>query len=948
MLRIRNSFKAIPVLALAVCISTAALAQTNGQTNKRGATSSAPLIAPRLNFEKYKLKNGLEVILLEDHRLPLVAVNLWYHVGPANERPGLTGFAHLFEHMMFQGSKHIGDDAHFKLLEGAGASDINGTTDFDRTNYFETLPSNQMELALWLESDRMGFLLDTLDDAKLSNQRDVVRNERRQGENSPYGLVEEEVYHLLFPKTHPYYASVIGSHADIESARLKDVREFFKTYYAPNNASLAIVGDIDKSQAKAMVEKYFGPIASGKPVPTITATTPPITSEKRAVVTDQVELPRVYLDWITDPIYKTGDADADLLAMILGGGKSSRLYKRLVYDRQIAQDVNANQYSLILGSVFQIQATAKPGVKPEELEKAIDEELDAVRREGVTMDQLARARNVIQTRIVQGLETLGGFGGVADRLNQYNHYLGDPNFLAKDLERYDKATTASVQKMAQEKLGKDSRVVVYGVPGKKVVDDVPKTAQAEKSEMPATSNDAQDDWRKQQPQAGAASKLALPVPKSFKLANGLTVMLVEQHNLPVVSANLVVLSGSEANPPDKPGLASFTADMLDEGTTRRSTLQLAEDVAAIGASLSTSSTSDASGINVRTLKKNADAAFDLVADVALQPSFAAKELDRVRNNRLTQILQQRDNPNALASKVFNNALYGANHPYGFTELGTEESIKGITRDDMLKFWQVGYVPENAALIVAGDLTENELRALAEKHFGKWSGKATGMTRPDVQAATTRHILIVDKPGAPQTVLRIGHVGVSRANPDYVPIEVMNTGLGGLFSSRINMNLREKNGYTYGAGSVFQFRRGPGPFFTYSSVRTDVTAPAVHEIFNELERMRATDVSAEELKIAKDSFARSLPGLFETTGQAAQSVAQLFIYNLPLDYYRSLPAKIDAVTVADVRRVAGKYLLPDSMVIVAVGDRSKIEPELSKLNLGKIETRDMGGKASPEK
>ena len=943
MLRIINSCKAIVALTLGVCISLVAL----GQTNKRGgATSSAPLIAPRLNFEKYKLKNGLEVILLEDHRLPLVAVNLWYHVGPANERPGLTGFAHLFEHMMFQGSKHIGDDAHFKLLEGAGASDINGTTDFDRTNYFETLPSNQMELALWLESDRMGFLLDTLDDAKLSNQRDVVRNERRQGENSPYGLVEEEVYHLLFPKTHPYYASVIGSHADIESARLKDVREFFKTYYAPNNASLAIVGDIDKMQAKAMVEKYFGPIASGKPVPKITATTPPITSEKRTVVTDQVELPRVYVDWITDPIYKPGDAEADLLAMILGGGKSSRLYKRLVYDRQIAQDVNANQNSLILGSVFQIQATAKPGVKPEELEKAIDEELDAVRQEGVTADQLARARNVIQTRIVQGLETLGGFGGVADRLNQYNHYLGDPNFLARDLERYDKATTASVQKFAQEKLTKNSRVVVYGVPGKKVVDDVPKTAQAEKSELPATSNDAQDQWRNQQPPAGAASRLALPVPRSFKLANGLTVMLVEQHNLPVVSANLVVLSGSEANPPDKPGLASFTADMLDEGTTRRSTLQLAEDVAAIGASLSTNSTSDASGINVRTLKKNADAAFDLVADVALQPSFSTKELERVRNNRLTQILQQRDNPNALASKVFNNALYGANHPYGFTELGTEESIKGITREDMLKFWQVGYVPDNAALIVAGDLTENELRALAEKHFGKWSGKATGMTRPDVQAATTRHILIVDKPGAPQTVLRIGHVGVSRANPDYVPIEVMNTGLGGLFSSRINMNLREKNGYTYGAGSVFQFRRGPGPFFTYSSVRTDVTAPAVHEIFNELERMRATDVTDDELKTAKDSFARSLPGLFETTGQAAQSVAQLFIYNLPLDYYRSLPAKIDAVTVADVRRVAGKYLLPDSMVIVAVGDRSKIEPELLKLNLGKIETSEMGGKATP--
>ena len=953
MTRMRNFCLAIAVFALALGNSVAALAQTNNRT-----AAAAPMVAPRLNFEKYKLKNGLEVILLEDHRLPLVATNLWYHVGPANERPGLTGFAHLFEHMMFQGSKHIGDDAHFKLLEGAGASDINGTTDFDRTNYFETLPSNQLELALWLESDRMGFLLDTLDGTKLANQRDVVRNERRQGENSPYGLVEEGVYHNLFPKTHPYYASVIGSHADIEAARLKDVREFFKLYYAPNNASLAIVGDIDKAQAKALVEKYFGPIAAGPPVPKISATTPPITSERRAVVTDQVELPRVYMAWLTDPIYKPGDAEADLLALILGGGKSSRLYKRLVYERQIAQDVSANQNSLILGSVFQIQATAKPSVKPEDLERAINEELDAVRKDGVTPDQLSRARNVIQTRIVQGLETLGGFGGVADRLNQYNHYLGDPAFLAKDLERYDKATPTGVQKMAQEKLTNNARVVVYGVPGKKVVDDVPKTTGEEASVLTSAGSNAdgggsssaagQQEWRNQPPQAGAASKLALPVPKSFKLANGLTIMLVEQHNLPVVSANLVVLSGSEANPASKPGLASFTADMLDEGTNKRSTLQLAEDVAAIGASLSTGSSSDASTISTRTLKKNADAALELVADVALQPAFAAKELDRVRNTRLTQVLQQRDNPNVLASKVFNSEVYGTEHPYGYTELGTEDSIKTVTREDMLKFWQSGYVPANAALVVAGDLTESELRALAEKHFGRWTGKATPVASPDVRAAAARRILIVDKPGAPQTALRIGTVGVPRANPDYVPIEVLNTGLGGLFSSRINMNLREKNGYTYGAGSTFQFRRGPGPFFTATSVRTDVTAPAVREIFNEFERIRAADVSAEELKIAKDSFARSLPGLFETTGQAAASIGQLFIYDLPLDYYRTLPGQIDAVTVADVRRAAEKYLLPESMVIVAVGDRSKIEPELLKLNLGKVEARGLDGKAMPEK
>ncbi|MBD0373113.1 MAG: insulinase family protein [Pyrinomonadaceae bacterium] len=917
------------------------LAKTN-ITESLPESAATAQAQPTLNYEKYKLKNGLDVILLEDHRLPMVAVNLWYHVGPANERPGLTGFAHLFEHMMFQGSKNIGDDQHFKLLEGAGASDINGTTDFDRTNYFETLPSNQLEMALWLESDRMGFLLDTLDQRKLANQRDVVRNERREGENSPYSLVEEELFHLLYPKGHPYYASVIGSHADIESARLKDVREFFKLYYAPNNASLAIVGDIDKAKTKALVEKYFGPIPSGQPVPPIDAKTPPITAEKRAVVTDQVELPRVYMGWITDPIYKPGDAEAQMLARILGGGKSSRLYKRLVYDRQIAQDVTAFQYSLILGSAFEIVATAKPGVKPEELEKAIDEELDAMRKDGPKPEEVERARNLIQSQIVRGLEVLGGFGGVADRLNQYNHFLGDPGFLAKDLSRFDKATASAIQKIAQDKLAKNSRVVVYGVPGKKVVDDVPKTTEAEKEEPVMGANIPGQEWRKQQPGVGASSSLQLPVPRTFKLANGLTVLFVEQHNLPVVSANLVVLSGSERNPADKPGLASFTADMLDEGTNKRSTLQIADDVAQIGAVLQTGSTSDQSTVSTRVLKKNVDAAFDLMSDVALNPSFTDKEIERVRKTRLTQILQQRDNPNALANRVFYNTIFGNNHPYGFIELGTEAAVKAITRDDMVNFWKAGYTPENAALIVAGDINEAELKQLAEKYFAKWNGKGSKTSVPDAASSASRKIIIVDKPGSPQTVLRVGHLGVARSNPDYVPIQVMNTGLGGLFSSRINMNLREKNGYTYGAFSTFVFRRGAGPFYAGGSVRTDVTAPATREIFNELERIRASDVSADELKTAKDAYARSLPGLFETTAQTVGSLSQLFVYGLPLDYYRQLPARIDAVTVADVRRIAEKYLTMNNMVIVAVGDRAKIEEEMRKLNLGTVEVRDLEG------
>src|SRR4029079_4889944 len=330
-------------------------------------TTAAKSDIPKIDFEKYTLPNGLDVILSEDHRLPMVAVNLWYHVGPANEEVGRTGFAHLFEHMMFQASKHVPPDTYFKTVEGAGGSNINGTTDFDRTNYFETMPSNQLELALWLESDRMGYLLDVVDQASFANQQDVVRNERRQSvENKPYGVVEETMFHTLFPKTHPYYADVIGSHADIQAAKLEDVKNFFKTYYAPNNASLAIVGDIDKAQVKALVEKYFGPFKKGGAVPKPSAETPKITAERRAVVKDRVELPKVYMAWVTSPFFKPGDADADIAATVLGGGKSSRLYKSLVYDKQIAQTVTAQQYSLMLGSVFSIEAVARPGHTAEE------------------------------------------------------------------------------------------------------------------------------------------------------------------------------------------------------------------------------------------------------------------------------------------------------------------------------------------------------------------------------------------------------------------------------------------------------------------------------------------------------------------------------------------------------------------------------------------------------
>ncbi len=924
-------------------LSAASLAQGQKATLAE-APRSALADIPKIAFEKYKLPNGLEVILSEDHRLPMVAVNLWYHVGPANEEAGRTGFAHLFEHMMFQGSKHTGDNP-LALLEGAGASQINGTTGFDRTNYFETVPANQLELVLWLESDRMGYLLDKLDQARLTNQQDVVRNERRQSiENRPYGMVEEAVYHQLFPRSHPYYAAVIGSHADIQAAKLEDVKKFFKLYYAPNNASLAIVGDFDKAAAKKLVEKYFGPLKRGPDVPKINAVTPPITSERRAVIQDRVELPRVYMAWITSPIYKPGDAAADLVASILGGGKSSRLYKKLVYEKQIAQDVNAEQESLMLGSDLTLQVTARPGHTAEELEKAINEELERLRREGPDTKEVARARNTIETRIITRLETLGGFGGVADRLNAYNHYLGNPDYLAQDIARYRRATPVSIRKFAQEQLKPSARVVVYGVPG---TQDLGPSVPTEKApDVPpgtgAESVNADEPWRKDVPGPGPARPFQLPVPNRFQLSNGLTVIYSERPGLPIVAADLVVRTGSDANPLDKPGLANFTAAMLDQGTGTRTALQIADEAAHLGATLETNSSMDASQVTIRSLKKNFPAALDLLADLILHPSFPQEEIERQRASRLGQLVQRRENPAVVADQVMSAALYGPRHPYGYPELGTEAAVKATNRDDMLAFWKQSFVPNNAALVIAGNIGLEELKALAEKEFGGWQRGTPA--RPELGAPTTTRarLVLVDKPGAPQTRVRVAMVGVPRSTPDYAALEVMNASLGGLFSSRINLNLREQHGYTYGAGSRFVYRRSAGPFFVSTGVRTDVTAPALTEILKEIRRIAETQLTPEELSLSKDSQVRSLPGEFETSASAATSFTNLYLYDLGLDYYAQLPARLSAITSADVHAVAKKYLVPEKMIVVAVGDRAKIEPELAKLNLGPVEIRDADG------
>ena len=902
---------------------------------------------PEIKFEKYTLPNGLTVITHEDHRLPLVAVDLWYHVGPLNERPGRTGFAHLFEHMMFEGSEHVGEKAHIKYVQSAGATDVNGTTSFDRTNYFETMPSNQLELALWLESDRMGFLMEGLDREKLANQRDVVRNERRQGEGQPYYVADEAIYHLLFPKDHPYYGSVIGSHADIESARIADVRDFHQQFYTPNNASIAIAGDFDPKQLRDLLTKYFGPIPQGPKVDPVTTATPPITSQRRATVTDTVKLPQVHVAWLTPPAYTPEAYSVSTALFALGGAKVSRLDEALVYKAQTAQSVSCDSEALKLTGITECSITAKPGVKLEDLEATFWSEVARLQQDGPTADEVEASKALTVTHKINGLQRLGGFGGVADTLDAYNQYTGDPGFLPKDVAMTEAVTIASTKAAANKYFTKDSAVVVYCVPGKKVLDDVPRSPADTDADVKITNPYTPDfesaqEWRKNKPSAGPAPVLHLPVPKQFKLENGLTVLLVENHALPILTAELVSRAGSDNNPLTKSGLATLTTAIMSDATASRNLEKLASDQERIGTTVTANAAMDSSAFYLNVLTTHADQAMDLLADIAQHPAFNSEDVERDRKQRLVRIAQETDNVTSMAMRVGPKLVFG-DQPYGLTSGGTTDSITSISPTDVTDFYKSHYGPQNSVLVFAGDLTRADAEKLAKQYFGKWSNATAGAPSiPPAPAAEPTHVVIIDKPGAPQTALYAFGIGVPESSPDVPTLDVMNYTLGGSFGSRINMNLREVHGYTYGARSGFTQYRDGGQFYTGALVRTDVTTPAAKEMMSEIRNFPDKPSTPEELAAAKEASIRSLPGKFETTTAVAGAINSIFIYNRPLDFYAKLPAKYEAVSDADIARVAKEYLHPDQLVIVTAGDRAKIEPGLKDAGLGPVEVRDIGG------
>jgi len=880
-----------------------------------------PVLAQQVEipFQKFVLPNGLTLIVHEDHKAPIVAVNVWYHVGSKNERPGKTGFAHLFEHLMFGGSEHF-KGRYIDAMERIGATNLNGTTSEDRTNYFETVPVSALDYTLWMESDRMGYMVGAIDQTTLDLQRGVVQNEKRQGENEPYGLVDEVEQRDTYPAGHPYSWSTIGSMEDLNAASLNDVKEWFQTYYGPSNSVLVVAGDVDPQVVHQKVEKYFGEIPPGPPVTRQQAWIAPMSGKHRATMQDRVPQARIDKLW-NIPEFGSEDADyLDLVSDVLAVGRTSRLYKRLVYDDQLATNVAAFVNPREIGGQFGITAMARPGVPLDRIEKAIDEEMARFLKDGPTGQELDRVRTQYAANFIRGVDQVGGFGGKSDVLAMYQTYLGDPGAYKTKLDRVKAATPARLQAAARRWLS-DGEYVLEVYP----------------FGDPHATTERTD--RSKPPEIGQPPEPRLPKLERLTLSNGLRVVVAERHEIPLVNLSLLVDSGYAADQSASPGAARLTANLLDQGTKTRSALEISEQLAQLGARLTTTSSVDDIILRLSSLKDKLDPALDIFADVVLNPTFPDADFRRQRSLQLNSIEREKATPMQMGLRVLPTLIYGKGHAYAepLTGSGTVDSVSKLTRDDLLKFHATWFKANHATLIVVGDTTANEVRPKLEKVFGAWKGGDIPKKNVDGVPLPARSVVyLVDRPGSQQSLILAGNPAPPRNNPQEIPIEAMNDILGGDFGARINMNLREDKHWSYGAQTLLFGAVGPRPFLVYAPVETDKTKESLAEVVKELRGIRGDrPATGEELSRVKASETLRLPGSRETIGQVAGSIETLVQYGLPDNYYDTYASKVKELSLADINKAAAEVVQPDHMVWVVVGDRAKIEQGVRELGIGEV-------------
>ena len=892
-------------------------------------------------YEKYKLENGLTVILHKDDSDPLVHVDVTYHVGSAREDVGKSGFAHFFEHMMFQGSEHVADEQHFKVITEAGGN-LNGSTNTDRTNYYETVPANQLEKVLWLESDRMGFLLPAVTQAKFENQRETVKNERAQRvDNQPYGLRFEKTGEALYPEGHPYSWSTIGYVEDLDRVNVDDLKAFFKRWYGPNNAVLTIGGDIDVEQTKQWVEQYFGSIPAG---PEVAEPDPqPVTLDATRFVTleDNVHLPLLQITFPTVYARHPDEAPLDVLSDILGGGKTSLFYKNLV-KAGVAVQAGVSHPCRELACEFQLVALANPAVSGNlaDLDRAVSDTLKEFEQRGVMPDDLARTKASIETSTVFGLQSVAG---KASLLASNETFEGQPDLVAEDLRRYNAVTAQDVMRVYRKYIKGQSAVVLSVVPeGQTALAAAPQNFTFPGREIPesiALADDVSapaivdDIDRTQMPEAGPVPVVKVPEYWESTIAPGISVLGITSDETPTVTFSLSLEGGMLLDPEGKAGTAFLTALMMNESTQGFSNEAMANELAKLGSSISFSAAGRYTQVYVSSLTKNIDATLALLDEKLFRPAFLPEDFSRLKERVLQGMQQQQKTPSVLAKRARDLVLFGEQNRVSYPDEGTLSTLQTITLDDVKAFYTTYYSPAKASIVTVSDLSQASItRSLS--FLSKWEGE--NYTFDDYAAFPDydqQNLFLVDKPGAVQSAVYVVKRSLKYdATGEYFRARLMNFPLGGAFNSRINLNLREDKGFTYGASSSFLGGKTLGWFEVSTDLTANNTAEGIKEIFEEITRYREQGMTEQELTFMRNAFTLSDALDYETPGSKARFLRQLQSFNLPDDYRMKQVEILRHIDTETLQSLAKKHLTTETMQVIVVGDKETLMPQLNELGI----------------
>jgi len=896
------------------------------------AAPPAQAAAPDIPFERFRLENGLTVVVHTDRKAPIVAVNVWYHVGGKDEPADRQEFAHWFEHLMFQGSENYRDE-FFKPFEEVGATDQNGTTSADRTNYFQNVPTTALDRALWMESDRMGHLLGALDQKVLEEQRGVVRNEKRQRENQPYGKVWDRLFEASFPQGHPYHAPDVAADKLLEGATLEEAKDWFRRYYGAANATLVLAGDIDVATAREKVQKYFGHIAPGRPLTRHQVDIAARGDSRRDVMYDRVPQPMIVRAWNVPPVTH---ADSDLLGLfsqVLGGSAASRLDARLVHRDRLADSVSAFNYAMEISGVFAVQIMVKAGQDTAAVEKVLDEEIARLLQQGPTTQELDRARTSTVAGFVRGIERVGGFGGKSDVLAECQVFHGDPGCFRKSFATLEATTPAQVRDVARRWLGQGDytlNVLPFGA----------------LRNAPASAADRSLGV----PRVATFPDLSFPALERFTLSNGVPVVLARRPEVSVVQLQALFDAGFAADAGGKPGTASFAMAMLEEGAGPYGALEFAARAEDLGATVGVGAALDSSNASLSALKDRLDPSLALFAAMLREPRLEGAEIERVRTQWLATIAQEKTQPDSIARRLLPPLMYGAEHPYGtpLTGSGTEQAIKSLTRADLTAHLEAWVRPDNMRLVIVGDTTPEAIRPLLEKHLGGWRAPAAARgtkTVPEVVLPERPRVFLVDRPDAEQAFILAGHPIPSSRSPKALETDSALTVIGGLFTSRLNMNLREDKGWSYGSYAFSNPARYQRPMLVFAPVQTDRAVDSLKELKREFEEYVSTrPATAAEVANVIANDVRALPGSFETAASVRSAINSILLYDRPDDWVRTLKARTEAQSVDSINAAARAVIRPSAMTWVVIGDLAKIEQGIRALGLGDVQILDLDGRA----